>query len=432
MIKKTKALIHLLTLITTATTATFKKHTLSQLHNNSKVIKFQASPTSLTLITYSPTSSSCVLSFFYSLVGSITQTYPLSLSECQRLKITNLNNREPKLLSYVSEKGNFAWQILDQFSKFEDFSFLKNFNLYEANGLSPFVDYEVVKPVHRWDKYTEFFVLASKASDKDGNYPGEMFMLDSNSSRIGLNNNSILTLKKSKLNFSDFFENLENVHSVNWQSDSGKYILSGIWVCGGQQSEGASGSESARVDSCKYARVDSNFFYDGDKPTDLEWTYFEGMVVSGVINYSDKIDWYYEINPLSGRFKLCSPEENDFEKIIRQNLFERKCGQIVNENLKFEEKEEYVGSVGVRKADSVSLVKIRSKKLAEVGEWREVFLNLNQADVPEIDTEKFYYAVGEEGLFQIGKELGSGEDLVFYADMRTVGEDGVDEMRISL
>jgi hypothetical protein len=382
---------------------------ISEEYIGSKVLRFTSMNAMLELVAFkktpngpSPqqTKDQCVYTIWHTDGSSWSHVFDISQQYCSRLKATKIDLRRAKLVTYVDNDGDLHYFVIDDVSSFE-FKGWKTepSDMFDEDCLLKNIEYEVIKPVTRSGE-DELFFIYSKSSNADGHYhPNVMFFSTGGKIDSDTFLEETILFDRMPLIFRDTnFGNFSKaVNSVQWREDYQENVISGFWLNYKKGSEG---------NLCKFAKLDAEAFSQNSRVSAISrYECLNGTNYQGFINYWDRINFWYNVEPATGKLTLCKPSSDNLYEIRSYGDFQSDCQTKVADDLKMDESE-YVTEVNSRK-DRVVVVRIRSKE--SFATWREVVVNQGGTDLPDIDVNQNCYSAYRNNFFVVRKNIQSGD-----------------------
>ena len=295
----------------------------------------------------------------------------------------------------------------------------------------------------------DYFRLFSRAADTQGNYPANFYALVANSTddTFAQDPFNTLTLKKFDWNFKNTTDKVQfkNIEQVNFVANLGpQYILEAQWITGKGTTKARTPeealSQTASKPACQYGAVNLRFFAKGPStqypqmyggggslafPCNLE---ANTRTYQGVVSFTNTLNYFYAINPDTGKIQVCNKTPKDLENVKNLTDFTRGCKTKINKDLILKAGEYYT-AVGVLGAFNTDLTVVNIKNKSNVDTTlRQVVISFTGGDLPTIDTTTYYYTVYEQTIWRIKKKFNPGETLeASYYQPRRVFEPSSEE-----
>ena len=279
----------------------------------------------------------------------------------------------------------------------------------------------------------DYFRIFSRASDVNGNYPEDFYVLVSNATNGGFvdGNYSSLSVKRLGWKFKQTsndvkFNKIDQVNFVTNHDES--FLLEGQWITGkGTTTTAEVLSQTASKPACQYGAVNTKSFSAGPKGNDTMYGRLGTLHFScgnsaglrtyqGVVTYNTTNKYYYSINPDTGKIQVCWKIPGLFEETTSITEFTRDCSLTLNTALKLQTNE-YYSIVGVLNTGRSNLTVVNIKSKADIYAMRQVIIDFSgTSNLPTLDTETFFYSVSYDTIYRIKKTIPKGQSITgaFY------------------
>ena len=288
----------------------------------------------------------------------------------------------------------------------------------------------------------DYFRIFARASGINGTYPSNFYALVSNSSgeKFTEGSHNTLTLKKFDWTFKNTSKDVAftEIEQVNFVSDhDSDFLLEGQWIFGKGRTKTSKSdlSKTSSKPACQYGAVDTtNFAYGPSSfftsmyglsghlsfPCNLDASK-PARTYQGVVSYTDSLNFFYAINPDTGRIQVCDGLPESFFQIRSLSQFTSGCKYNTVPDLVLKESEkEYYAAVNILGVGNTRLTVVSIKSRYYLGTWRQVVVSFGAGPLPTIDTSNYLYSVSRNRIWRgsTGSKFGP-----FYLEYITVGED---------
>ena len=131
----------------------------------------------------------------------------------------------------------------------------------------------------------------------------------------------------------------------------------------------------------------------------------------GVVSFTNNLNYFYAINPDTGKIQVCNKTPKDLEDVRTLSDFTKGCKTKISKDLILKAGEYYT-AVGVLGAFNTDLTVVNIKNKSNVDTTlRQVVISFAGGDLPTIDTKTYYYSVFEQTIWRIKKKFNPGETL---------------------
>ena len=275
----------------------------------------------------------------------------------------------------------------------------------------------------------DYFRIFSKASDPNGYYPSNFYILVSNSTGNTFTDSPYNTLTVQRTPWT--FKNTPNkftftkINQVNFVSDhEEKYVLEAQWITG--MSHDSQSSVSSDFNNCQYGAV--NTIYFAKEPSLTNPTMYGSGIhfpcnmkantttYQGIISYTSTVNYFYALDPAQGTITLCPPPGNgDLNEYTSFDWYTQGNYQCFNnfsgpDKVNITSNEYFTGVSSLGSYRVIVFVNIRDRTDTMALRQAEIILD-SQNNLPTIDKDTYYYTASSDKLWRIKKVFQAGEKL---------------------
>ena len=381
------------------------------------VIDFDSTNTDAGIVIYS--GNSCFIFPVNQKLVKNLQIFGMGESECAKSKITRLNQKGDLILTIQEDQYLYipAGQIVGQY-----FKFVGNVTSAIIDG----VDFGVTRAYTSEANGTPkaYLRIYSKASDQAGNYPKNFYILESTSTPKEFDEGKLgtLTLKPTDWVFSKTSTDVafDKVNQVNFVTPLLKNpSMETQWILG----------EASGSPKCQYGSVCTKKFEKGPSggmnmyggEGRLHFACEDPGAYQGIISHTKVVDFFYTIAPTTGAVKICTPSVISIFEVMKPGQLAKNCQTAASKGVVLGSNEYYSG-VNVLGIDKPILAVVSIKTKGKDISMRQVVLKLNNALLPTLDTDTYYYTALKNALWRVKKVFKTGDQLdtaFFLAPLKT-------------